>query len=117
MDVSETISTAERALTVKRVFGDPLTHDGITVIPVARIIGGAGGGAGQAPESSGQGEGSGFGLGAAPVGVFVIRGEQVSWQPAVDVNRVLLGALAVAVVALLTVGSWVRARVSARARS
>jgi uncharacterized spore protein YtfJ len=57
MDVSETISTAERALTVKRVFGDPLTHDGITVIPVARIIGGAGGGLEKLPKAQDRAKG------------------------------------------------------------
>jgi uncharacterized spore protein YtfJ len=112
MDVRETIDTAERAMTVKRVFGEPYREDGVTIIPVARLIGGAGGGEGEAPAGQGQGEGSGFGVSASPAGVFVIKGDQVAWRPAVDANRALIGAVVVAVVALLTVRSWLRAQVA-----
>jgi uncharacterized spore protein YtfJ len=82
----------------------------VTVIPVARVAGGAGGGGGAAPQGEGQGEGSGFGVSARPAGVFVLKGDKVRWQPAVDVNRVILGAQVVAVVALLTVRSIIRSR-------
>jgi hypothetical protein len=44
------------------------------------------------------------------VGAFVIRGDQVRWVPAVDVNKVVMGAQLVAVVALLTVRRIVKAR-------
>jgi hypothetical protein len=67
------------------VYGQPIEVDGTTVIPVARIRGGS----------------------ATPVGVFVIRGDAVSWTAAVDGNRIaLLGVitgLASAVIATLAV--------------
>ena len=47
-DVKATIEQATDALTVRRVFGDPIEKDGVTVIPAARVHGGAGGGTGEA---------------------------------------------------------------------
>jgi uncharacterized spore protein YtfJ len=75
------------ALTVKRVYGDPVERDGVTVIPAAAVRGGAGGG-GEGGES-GSG-GGGFGIVARPVGAYVIRDGTVSWRPAIDANRLLL---------------------------
>jgi uncharacterized spore protein YtfJ len=46
MDVEQLIADARDALTVKRVFGEPYEHNGITVLPVAKIQGGGGGGQG-----------------------------------------------------------------------
>jgi uncharacterized spore protein YtfJ len=114
MDVQQMMEQARDMLTVRRVFGEPLEKDGITVIPAARVQGGGGGGGGQGPEGTGGGSGGGFGLNARPVGAFVIRAGQVSWQPALDVNRIVLGAEVVAVVALLTLRAAVKARARAR---
>lgn len=113
MQVSEMIDSARDALTVKRVFGEPFEKDGVTVIPAARIGGGAGGGSGDSAD--GAGSGGGFGLAAKPAGVYVIRDGDVTWQPAIDVNRIVMGGQFVAIVLLLVVGSIVRARVKASA--
>lgn len=80
------------ALSVRRVFGDPTTIDGVTIIPVARVSGGGGGGGGEGTgpgAEGGHGFGTGFGLGANPIGVYEIRNGKLSWKPAVDVNRLL----------------------------
>jgi uncharacterized spore protein YtfJ len=99
MRVTELVSSLRDALTVSRVFGDPYERDGVTVIPAAAVRGGAGGGTGK-DESGEEGEGGGFGLIARPTGAFVIRDGTVTWQPAVDVNRIItvgvLGWVAVA---------------------
>ena len=108
MDVQQLIGQARDALTVKRVFGEPYEKNGMTVVPVAKVMGGAGGGSGQGPGGEGRGEGGGFGMQARPVGVFVVRGDDATWRPAVDVNRLILGAQVVAVVALLAVRSILR---------
>jgi len=71
----------------RRVFGEPyLTPDGVTVIPVE-----------------------------GPVGVFVIRGDDAQWVPAVDANRaaligVLTGLLAAVIgsLAVLRQPPWPR---------
>jgi uncharacterized spore protein YtfJ len=114
MEVQDVIAQARDALTVKRVFGEPYEKDGVTVIPVARVQGGAGGGGGEGPDNQGKGSGSGFGLSARPVGAFVLRGDELTWRPAVDVTRIVLGGQVVAVVALLTIRAIVRARAKAR---
>lgn len=117
MGIEQLLETTREAVTVKRVFGEPYEHDGITIVPAAKLGGGAGGG-----ESEGEagktpaGAGMGMGMGAAPAGAFVLEGNHVTWKPAVDVNRVILGGQIVAIVALLTLRSIVRARARARAR-
>ena len=105
----------ERAgdVTAKQVFGDPVVADGVIVIPVARVGAGLGGGSGEGQQQEGSGSGFGYGYGARSAGVYVIRNGKVSWRPAVDVNRIVLGAQVVAVVVVLSVRS-VRAVMAAR---
>ncbi len=120
MDAREILEQARDAMSVKRVFGEPYEKDGVTVIPVAKIMGGAGGGSGPAPEGGAattpgepgatpMGTGWGYGLGASPAGVYVIRGSEVEWKPAIDVNRLAVQRALVAVVALLVVRSFIKA--------
>ncbi|MEZ5226407.1 MAG: hypothetical protein R2710_06940 [Acidimicrobiales bacterium] len=53
-------------LSVGRVFGDPITAEGVTIIPVARISGGAGGGGGKTPIPTREDEASGAASVSAP---------------------------------------------------
>ena len=105
--------TVERA--AGKVFGEPIHHEGVTVLPVAAVATGGGGGGGSAPSRKGDdaaaqtGEGGGFGLMAKPAGAFVIKEGSVRWRPAVDVNRMIMGGQIVAVVALV-VWAIVRSR-------
>jgi len=110
MSFESVVGQARDAMTVKRVFGDPYEKNGLTVIPAARIMGGGGGGSGEGPQDTGHGEGGGFGVAAKPAGVYVIKEDGVRWQPAVDVNRVILGAQIVAILALLTARTAIRVR-------
>ena len=55
----------------RAVFANPVTKDGVTVIPVARVFGGFGAGAAQ-DAASGTGLGGGGGFGATPVGFIEI---------------------------------------------
>jgi uncharacterized spore protein YtfJ len=105
MDIMELVERSKDAATVKRVFGEPIQHGDVVVIPVARIAQGGGGGQGHGKDEKGdqnEGAGLGFGFGATPAGVFVVKGGDVQWRPAVDVNRIVLGGQVVAVVLLLT---------------
>lgn len=97
-------------LTASTVFGDPVVHDGVTVIPVTKISGGGGGGSGTDADTDNSGFGGGMGFGSRPVGVYVLRDGEVTWKPAVDVNRTITTAAAVLVVAMATVRSIVRRR-------
>ena len=109
MQVTEVLSTARDAITVKRVFGDPYEQNGLTVIPAAVVGGGGGGGTGHDDKGQ-QGEGGGFGVTGRPAGAFVIHNGQVSWRPAIDPNRIITVAGVVTVAYLLTRRRRTRAR-------
>ncbi|UBU17584.1 GerW family sporulation protein [Nonomuraea gerenzanensis] len=105
MDIMELVEQSKDAATVKRVFGEPIQHGDIVVIPVARVAQGGGGGQGQGKGEKGEeggGSGGGFGFGATPAGVYVLKNGDALWRPAVDVNRIVIGGQLVAVVLLLT---------------
>jgi len=88
--IADLVGGIRDASNVKRVFGDAIERDGVTVIPVATVIGGGGGGGENSPEG---GSGGGFGVYAKPTGVYVIRGSDVRWEPALDLNMLGLVAL------------------------
>ena len=116
MDARELLHQARDAMSVGRVFGEPIDKDGVIIIPVARIAGGAGGGGNTAPgkgdasvaDAAGPGMGLGFGMLAGPAGVYVIKGGEVTWKPAFDPQRLTLIGGLVAVVAMLVIRSIVR---------
>jgi uncharacterized spore protein YtfJ len=109
MNVQEVLNQSRDAMTVGRVFGEPIERNGVTVIPVAQVMGGGGGGSGQQGDE-GQGAGVGYGMRANPAGVYVINGDNVEWKPSIDVNRVILGGQLVAIFFLLTLRGIVRIR-------
>jgi len=115
MDAQTILQSVEDAMSARRVFGDPVQVDGVTVLPVATVGGGGGGGRGGQNEQSG--DGVGFGLGVRPAGVFVIRDGDAKWRPALNLNRVILGGQIVGLAAILTFGSlfrcWIKTRRSA----
>jgi uncharacterized spore protein YtfJ len=96
-------------LTVKRVFGEAYEMNGVTVIPVAAIRGGGGGGGGEDSQHQ-VGAGAGLGVIARPVGVFVVNGDRVQWQPAMDITRIVLGGQIVAIAALLVLRRLIEGR-------
>jgi len=109
MNIDEMLTGVRDALTVQRVYGDPIERDGILVIPAAAIQGGGGGGG----DSANNG-GGGFGVAAKPVGAYIIREGKVTWEPAVDVNRIVGRAMLVAIVFLWVVRSMAKARAKAQ---
>jgi len=84
-DIDDMFRGVRDALTVQRVFGEPIETEEVTLVPAAVVRGGGGGGG----DDSNNG-GGGFGVHARPAGAYVIRGDQVMWRPAVDVNRLAL---------------------------
>ena len=110
--VFDQVRGSRDALSVRRVFGDPYELDGVTVIPVARVTGGAGGGGGtgEGPDGkgTGSGAGTGFGLSSRGIGVYEVRDGKVEWKPAVDVTSLakggqMLGALVIMCLTLVLV--------------
>ena len=122
MDVQELLSKVAQHLSVSRAFGTAYEKDGSLVIPVALVAGGGGGGEGTsgppssdsalddedaASDAESSGSGGGFGGVVMPVGVYVVKDEQVRWVPAINANLVI-------VVAFLTLRMIARARRRAR---
>ena len=104
MKVNEMLEGAREAMTVRRVYGDPIEKNGITIIPAADVRGGGGGG-GDANDNGG----GGFGLAARPVGIYVVRDGDVRWEPAVDVTRTAVMGMLTAIVGLVVLRSVVKA--------
>jgi uncharacterized spore protein YtfJ len=109
VDPSRLIDGVRDAMSVRRVFGEPVERDGVTVIPAATVIGGGGYGGGQGDsrptdgkEADETGSQSGFGAGFGgvmwPAGAFEIADGRVTWRPAIDLTRVLMMALTLAIV-------------------
>lgn len=90
-------------------FREPYEKNGVTVIAALKVSGGGGGG-----EDASAAGGGGVGLDARPAGAFVIKGEDVSWIPAIDLNRIILGAQVLLIVAILSWRSVARARARKR---
>jgi hypothetical protein len=103
MELQELIAGARDAVSVKRVYGEPYEKNGLTVIPAATVRGGGGGGMGER-EGADAGGGGGFGLIARPSGAWIVEDGRATWKPAVDVNRIVLGAQAIALTAILVTG-------------
>ncbi|GAA2628301.1 spore germination protein GerW family protein [Streptomyces vastus] len=71
---------------VTAVYGEPVTADGVTVIPVAKVAFGFGGGAGRevGAAKSGDGGGGGGGAEAKPLGYIEIRDGTATYRPIRD---------------------------------
>jgi uncharacterized spore protein YtfJ len=70
-DVQELLRKVAQHLSVSRAFGTAYEKDGSLVIPAALVAGG-------------------FGGLVMPVGVYVVKDEQVRWVPAVNANLVIV---------------------------
>jgi uncharacterized spore protein YtfJ len=122
MDAGNLLQKASDNFSVRRAFGAAYEKDGTLIIPVALVAGGGGGGrsrtAASAPaatdqeatdqEATGQDAtdqdataqesrradvGGGMGGMVLPAGVYVVKGDQVRWVPAVDVTIITLASL------------------------
>jgi len=95
----------QETFTVRRVFGEPIERDGLTVIPVAMVAGGGGGGTGPvSAESTAENSGGGFGGMGRPVGAYVVRADSVEWHPALDVTLLGMAGIALTTVIAVIIG-------------
>lgn len=98
---SDMVQRTNEAISVRRVFGDPVTHDGVTIVPVASVWGGGGGGEAAEGVPEAGGSGGGFGVIARPIGVYELRDGEVHWRPTFDLMRLLMGALVISALAIV----------------
>jgi len=118
LDPQELLTQTRDAMTARRVFGDPIEREGVLILPVASVMGGAAGGGGPLPAGAGEdagdgaegaapaeGYGAGYGMAARPLGVYRISGEDVEWRPAIDVNRQLTLAAIISILVILSLRS------------
>ncbi len=99
MDLQRYFEGIQQALSssaqVKTVFGEPISAEGKTIIPVARVRYGFGGGMGSGPTRSGdeqrfgQGGGGGGGMIAQPVGVVEVTAAGTRFIPVHSPKRLL----------------------------
>ena len=79
--LGQQLSTTAAAQTV---YGTPVEHEGLMVIPVARArygFGGGGGGGTKAGEAAGSGLGAGAGVSLTPVGYIELRDGRSRFRP------------------------------------
>jgi uncharacterized spore protein YtfJ len=87
-----------RSASVKSVYGEAISANGKTIIPVARVAYGFGGGRGRkhqerdSPDSP-EGEGGGGGVYAVPIGVLEVSEAQTRFIPLSDKRRLAGAAL------------------------
>ena len=90
---------------VKTIYGEPISSQGKTIIPVAKIVYGygAGAGTGGAGDTGARGEGGGGGGGvrAVPVGVIEVSDQQTRFVPITDRKK-----LSVALLVGIALGIW-----------
>jgi uncharacterized spore protein YtfJ len=130
MDAGNILDKVSDNLSVRRAFGAAYEKDGTLIIPVALVAGGGGGGTSQAgrghpatgrrPEEDSpahdaapqdpkpkEDAGGGFGGLLLPIGVYVVKGDQVRWVSAVDTTIIVLGSLSLV---RLLARAWTRRR-------
>ena len=117
VNTRELLDRIAENLSVRRSFGAAYEREGLLIIPVAFVAGGGGGGEGPIkPPATGHapaletakpatgpppdgppptGTGGGFGGVVLPVGVYVVKGDQVRWVPAFDTTLIILASLTV----------------------
>jgi uncharacterized spore protein YtfJ len=104
MNMPEVLDQVRSSIEAKRVYGDPVHENGVTVVPAASVRGGGGGGTDEEGAAGG-----GFGIAGNPTGAWVIKEGAVSWKPAIDATKVLvIGELT----AMVGLAAWRSVRVA-----
>src|SRR5438552_10440718 len=83
MELQELFRSLVNQAGVKTVYGDPISADGRTIVPIARVRCGFGGGSGKKADQE-QGGGGGGGFTAKPVGYIEISAEGTQFVALVD---------------------------------
>jgi uncharacterized spore protein YtfJ len=101
----DTFASMREKANVNACFGEPVTVEGRTVIPVARISYGFGVGVGPGPTAEDEegtveemttGGGGGGGLAASPLGVIEVTSTETRIEPVIDKQKVAMVSMLVA---------------------
>jgi uncharacterized spore protein YtfJ len=89
MDVQEAIHSLVNQSSARTVYGEPITADGKTIVPIAKVRYGFGGGSGRrSGGDAGEGGGGGGGATARPVGYIEVSADGTRFVPIVDLESV-----------------------------
>ncbi|MFC7133380.1 MULTISPECIES: spore germination protein GerW family protein [Salinibaculum] len=109
--VEHLVERIQDSASVDRVFGDPITAEGRTLVPVARVAygfgGGFGSGDGDEDGEGGEGGGVGGGVDARPLGVLEVTDAETRFVRFTDWRRTAL-AVGVGLVLGLLLGRRTR---------
>ncbi|HVM91176.1 MAG TPA: spore germination protein GerW family protein [Terriglobales bacterium] len=97
VEILESLKQSILTANVKAVYGEPISAQGKTIIPVAKVVYGYGGGAGTGGvgDSKARGEGGGGGGGArtVPLGVMEVSDRQTRYIPITDRRKLSAAVL------------------------
>ena len=106
-DIFEAVEKTRETAKWEAAFGQPQVVEGRTLIPVAKVVHGFGLGFGRGSSpvtdeenaaQEGEGSGGGGGASATPLGVIVVTTQEVYYEPTVDLGKLWLARMAVAIV-------------------
>lgn len=84
MDLQELFRSLVNQAGTKTVYADPISSEGRTVVPVAKVRCGFGGGSGRKPGDKGEGGGGGGGFVAKPVRYIEVSNHGTRFIPIID---------------------------------
>ena len=108
MDFQELFRSLVNQAGAKTIYADPISSEGRTIVPVARVRCGFGGGSGKKARQDGEGGGGGGGFVSKPAGFIEISAQGTRFVPIVDRWDMALAVGAGACLGLLLGKIWTR---------
>lgn len=90
MELQELFRSLVNQAGAKTVFADPISSDGRTVVPIAKVRCGFGGGSGRKPGEKGEGGGGGGGFVSKPLGYIEVSAQGTRFVRIIDPRNVAL---------------------------
>ena len=90
MDFQELFRSLVNQAGARTVYADPISSEGRTIVPVAKIRCGFGGGSGKGPGEKGEGGGGGGGFTAKPLGYIEVSAQGTRFVRIIDPRDVAL---------------------------
>jgi uncharacterized spore protein YtfJ len=90
MDFQELFRSLVNQAGARTVYADPISSDGRTIVPIAKVRCGFGGGPGKKPGEKGEGGGGGGGFVSNPLGYIEVSAQGTRFVPIIDSRDVAL---------------------------